>query len=497
MHRGPENSHRRGAVDAEHALGRIGLVPFGTVADGHGRHALQLGLAVVVGLAKPLVGDHAPGEIFLFGQPLVDGRNLVRIEQAAGIYVVVHPLAYRTGVLGFVLHQGQHGPHHLHAVHEEGVSAPVGDAPLQAADVVRPPTILDDPPAVTPLGIGHTVEHPVDHLLRIVVGALFGIQPGRGIDAQRKQNFVETALPLAVQRFDRLLRPLQVAFVAELLIGGVEHVTVTARSVLLQGNVVDVRRHRPVIEVGVVVVPTEHLPRSIEAVRHRTLYLLGSGNVRHGIVKAVGQHVVPPVAPVSPAEGGHIGIGIVHHDIPPVVAVEIVLDHLHEVVSVLIGLVYPVQPAAENGRQRGEALVEFAAVSFGSLPHVVHGGIESERLLRYVALRIVEPDDRPRRHGRLEVERITVELERLAPPVYDPVGHRHVIHLLDSGNGHLTYSSACIGHCICGGLLTAPGKRCGGDCRRNDPSCFHHLCFHVRSPACRVRHTSEPCRYFS
>ena len=233
MHRSPQNPHRSSAVNAEHALGRIGLVPFRPVADGHGRHTLQFGLAVIVGLAKPLVSYHAAGDIFLLGKPLVDGRYLVRIEKPAGADVVVHPLAYRTGILGLVLYHGQKRPHHLHAVHEKGVPSPVCNASLKSADIVGPPAVLNDTPTVTPLGVGHAIEHPVYHLLRIVIGTFLGIQPRGRIDTQRKQYLVKPALFLVVQRPDGLFRPLQIALVPEFPVCGIEHIPVAARSVLL------------------------------------------------------------------------------------------------------------------------------------------------------------------------------------------------------------------------------------------------------------------------
>ena len=107
--------------------------------------------------------------------------------------------------------------------------------------------------------------------------------------------------------------------------------------------------------------------------------------VTDGIIEDIGEYVVPPVAAISAAEQSDIGVGIVHDDVPAVVAVEVVLHHLHVVVSVLVGFVDTYQPGTEQCGQGVEALVKLAIVVVGALAAVVDGGIHTKRGLVYVA----------------------------------------------------------------------------------------------------------------
>ena len=145
---------------------------------------------------------------------------------------------------------------------------------------------------------------------------------------------------------------------------------------------------------------------------------------------------------------GHLGIRVVHHDVPSVGAVEVVLNHLHIVVSVLPRLVDSHQSGTQEGRKRGQGLVKLSTVVIGALPDVGHGRVEAEGRLVDVAAVIVEPYKGTELPVVVPVEDVGVEAAGLRLPVDHAVGVGQVGHQRHPWDRRLSdFRAVSPGHC--------------------------------------------------
>ena len=214
-----------------------------------------------------------------------------------------------------------------------------------------------------------------------------------------------------------------------------------AGGVLLLGDPVVAALHLRVVEVGEIVVSVKDFIGLCKLVCNGVHDFFGPFNsgedLAHCIEEDVGIDVVPPVTAVTAAKQGNLRAGVVHHYVPAVVGVEIVLGHLHPVVAILGSLVNAVEAGTYEGVEDVEALVELSAVVVGALTGVLHCGIEAEGYLAVVAAGAVHPDHGTSGKGALEVIDIGVKVKGLLVPVKDLVGLGHCCHKLYAGDAHL------------------------------------------------------------
>ena len=404
------------------------------------------GLEDLVLVAEAFVGDDGIGVVLHSGEALVLVGKLVREEEAAVVCQVQHPSAYGAGPLGLILHKGDEGPCNVYGIHQEGKSATVYEAALEAADLIVSPLSGGDAPAVTAVGSLAALEHPVKHLAGVEAAALLCIQAGGGVDSHGEEDLIETTFLLGVKGGHGGFGALKVAGVSKLAVCAVKHPGVAAGGVLLLGDPVVAALHLGVIEVCEIVVSVKHFIGRGKLLRHRAHYFIGPvharENLAHSVEEDVGIDVVPPVTAVTAAKEGNLRAGVVHHNIPPVVSVEVVLGHLHPVVAVLGSLVDAVEAGADKCVKDVKALVELSAVVVGALAGVLHCGVEAEGHLAVVAAGAVHPDHGTCGKGALEVIDICVKVKGLLMPVKDLVGLGHCCHKFHAGNAHLLHGGA-------------------------------------------------------
>ena len=273
------------------------------------------------------------------------------------------------------------------------------------------------------------------------MAALLRVQAGGGVDAHGQENLIETAFRLAVQGLHGGDGVGQVTGIAVFLIGAVQDPGVAAGGVLLLGNPVVAALHAGVVKVGEVVVAGQGGVRGGELFRHGALDGVGPVHVREnladGVEEHVGEDVVPPVAAVTAAQQGYFRAGVVHHNVPAVVRVEVVLGHLHKVEPMLVGLVNAVEAGTQQGVQDVQALMELSVVVVRALAGVLHGGVEAKSDLVYVPAGAVQPDHGTGGQLGVKVKGIGVKVHGLLLPVQDVVGLREGGHLLHARDGPL------------------------------------------------------------
>ena len=118
-----------------------------------------------------------------------------------------------------------------------------------------------------------------------------------------------------------------------------------ACSILLPGDLITHPFHLCVIKIRVVIIPVQHRVCPVKLFCNAELNVRGILNIgkqsRHTVIKHIGIDIIPPVPPITATQHASIRVGVVHHNIPAVVNVKIVLCHLNKVVAVLTGFVNP------------------------------------------------------------------------------------------------------------------------------------------------------------
>src|SRR5687768_14289516 len=217
----------------------------------------------------------------------------------------------------------------------------------------------------------------------------------------------------------------------------------TSRRIRLRTDLVFHGLHFSIVKIRIVIIAIQYRIGHEKLFGYAPGYFLKARLIWILIINSIKQYIriyiIPPVAAISTTQQRHLGTGVVHHNIPAGLFIEIIFQHGHIVKVLLAAFVDAHQRSAHYGTHGGKGLVKFSVIIGRSLAHIAYSGIQPNHHLRKILITVILPYHGPEFAPGIKIIDSTVKSQRQLLIVYYLQRLWYIGHLRNTGYILLRY----------------------------------------------------------